>query len=120
MWPLLILAFVSLLLIADRIVVLVISLCSKNKKHPNVLWGVKLLELIAQIAPVLGFLGTVTGIMASFKGMSVSSSFTLQMVSAGMYEALYTTAVGLIISLCDAVVAQICRWSGDNNETKSS
>ncbi len=119
MWPLIILGFVSAVIIADRIAVLFILRFSKAEKKPNPLCCVKLLELIAQIAPVLGFLGTVTGIMAAFKGMSLSSSVTLQTVSGGMYEALFTTAAGLIISLADAVAAQICRWSAEKNGTQS-
>lgn len=119
MWPLIVLAFISVIIIADRIAVFFITVFSKSGKKPNMLCCVRLLELIAQIAPVLGFLGTVTGIMAAFKGMSLSSSVTLQTVSGGMYEALFTTAAGLIISLTDAVAAQLCRWGADKNDTKS-
>lgn len=119
MWPLIVLAFVSVIIITDRIAVLFILRFSKTDKKPNPLCCIKLLELIAQIAPVLGFLGTVTGIMAAFKGMSLSSTVTLQTVSGGMYEALFTTAAGLIISLIDAVAAQICRWSAEKNGTQS-
>lgn len=118
MWPLLLLAFISFLLIADRIAVFFLKISKKNS-NLNILRNVKLLELIAQISPVLGFLGTVTGIMASFKGMSVASSVTLQTVSAGMYEALFTTATGLVISLTDAVAAQLCRWSSEKNDKES-
>lgn len=119
MWPLIVLAFISVIIIADRIAVFFITKFSKSVEKPNMLCCVKLLELIAQISPVLGFLGTVTGIMAAFKGMSLSSSVTLQTVSGGMYEALFTTAAGLIISLTDAVAAQLCRWGADKNDTKS-
>ena len=118
MWPLLVLAFISFILIADRIAVFFLKISKKNS-NLNILRNVKLLELIAQISPVLGFLGTVTGIMASFKGMSVASSVTLQTVSAGMYEALFTTATGLVISLVDAVAAQLCRWSSEKDDQKS-
>ena len=120
MWPLLGLAFISVLIIADRITVFFIILFSKNGKKPNPMRCIKLLELIAQIAPVLGFLGTVTGIMAAFKGMSLSSEVTLQTVSGGMYEALFTTAAGLIVSLVDSVAAQLCRWSAEKYDEQSN
>ncbi len=118
MWPLVVLAFLSVLIITDRIAVFFIIRFSKSSEKPDPLCCVKLLELIAQIAPVLGFLGTVTGIMAAFKEMSLSSSVTLQTVSGGMYEALFTTATGLIISLLDSVAAQLCKWSAEKNDSQ--
>lgn len=103
MWPLLALAFISVLIISDRLVVIVFK--GKNK-----LRFVKILELIAQVAPVIGFLGTVLGIMDSFRELSLSASVTIQTVSGGMYMALYTTAFGLVISIADSVFAQLIRW----------
>ena len=119
MWPLLVLAFLSVIIIADRLAVFCILFFSKSEKSGKS--GscssklkkdkfLNVLELIAQVAPVLGFLGTVTGIMASFKGLSTSDTVNLQAVSAGMYEALFTTAAGLVISIVDSVLAQMFRW----------
>lgn len=53
------------------------------------------LDLIASISPILGFLGTVTGMIAAFKAISEANTVQLQVVAAGLYEALFTTAFGL-------------------------
>ena len=58
-----------------------------------------ILDLIAMIAPVIGFLGTVTGMINAFRSVAEASSVQLQVIASGLYEALYTTAFGLIISI---------------------
>lgn len=113
MWPLLVLAFFSVLIIADRLFVCLILNFSKKKNSFKVSSFLRLLDFISQVAPVIGFLGTVTGIMNAFKGMSTSSSVGLQSVSAGMYEALFTTAAGLVISITDSVCFQLFSWWGE-------
>lgn len=119
MWPLLALALISFIIITDKITLALIKKFSKQKQNLPFTNGLRLLELIGQIAPVLGFLGTVTGIMAAFKGMSQETNVSLQAVSGGMYEALYTTALGLIISIVDYIAVQICKWSNKQDEDKS-
>ncbi|MHC1692585.1 MAG: MotA/TolQ/ExbB proton channel family protein [Sphaerochaetaceae bacterium] len=57
-----------------------------------------LLDTLATLAPVLGFLGTVTGMIATFKSIALANAVELQLVASGLYEALITTAFGLIIS----------------------
>lgn len=115
MWPLLVLSLLSFLIITDRIVVLIYIKFSKKQYSLKPLKFVRLLELIGQIAPALGFLGTVFGIMESFKGISLSSLVSIQDVSQGMYQALYTTAAGLVISIVNFTAVQIFRWSTNEN-----
>lgn len=110
MWPLLGLALISILIITDRIVVLCILSLKKGSCKLHGLRFVGFLELISQATPVIGFLGTVVGIMTTFKSLSEASAISIQSVSSGMNQALYTTAAGLIISLIDAVFAQLFRW----------
>lgn len=58
------------------------------------------LELIISIAPLLGILGTVTGIIQSFNVISALEGIgQAQELSAGIAEALITTAAGLIIAV---------------------
>jgi biopolymer transport protein ExbB/TolQ len=62
------------------------------------------LYTIITIAPMLGLLGTVTGLMKSFSLLgSKAGGYNPREISLGISEALITTAVGLII----AVVATI-------------
>jgi len=54
------------------------------------------------VSPLIGLFGTVLGIMRSFAGISSGSthgSGVLQAVSAGIWEALYTTALGIFVSV---------------------
>ncbi len=60
--------------------------------------GLWVLATIANIAPILGFLGTVTGMINSFKVLSLQSFTDPRLVAAGISQALITTATGLIIA----------------------
>lgn len=61
--------------------------------------GMVVLDTIITAAPMLGILGTVTGIINSFDMLSQVGIEDPQAVVAGIAEALITTAAGLIISL---------------------
>ena len=64
------------------------------------------LELIYYLAPVLGLLGTVLGMIDAFKGLAVSAgaSGESSALAGGIWEALLTTAVGLSIAIPFAVM----------------
>ncbi len=57
------------------------------------------LSTIITAAPMLGILGTVTGIIASFNILSDEATTDPRAVSAGIAEALLTTAAGLVVAL---------------------
>ena len=57
------------------------------------------LDTIITLAPLLGILGTVTGIINSFHILGQATIETPQAVTAGIAEALITTATGLVIAL---------------------
>ncbi|NPA57842.1 MAG: MotA/TolQ/ExbB proton channel family protein [Aquificae bacterium] len=54
---------------------------------------------IAAIAPLLGFLGTVTGMIQVFEALSVEGLSNPEILSAGISQALITTAFGLSIAI---------------------
>ena len=62
------------------------------------------LELIYYLAPVLGLLGTVLGMIDAFKGLAMSSGAESSALAGGIWEALLTTAVGLSIAIPFAVM----------------
>jgi biopolymer transport protein TolQ len=66
--------------------------------------GISVLATVASTAPFIGLLGTVMGIINSFSSMAASGSGGLGTVSAGIAEALATTAVGLGVAIL-AVIA---------------
>lgn len=61
--------------------------------------GLGLLATVGSTAPFIGLLGTVMGIVHAFEKMASSGSGGLGTVSAGIAEALYTTAGGLLVAI---------------------
>lgn len=59
-----------------------------------------ILAMVAGAAPMLGFLGTVTGMIQAFMAIStLSESVTPADLASGIYEAMVTTAAGLIVGI---------------------
>lgn len=57
------------------------------------------LDTMITVAPLLGILGTVLGIISSFKMLGAEGIADPKLVTAGIAQALVTTATGLIISI---------------------
>jgi len=57
------------------------------------------LATIAAIAPFIGLLGTVMGIIDAFHGLGNAGAATLRAVAPGISEALITTAAGLVVAI---------------------
>jgi biopolymer transport protein ExbB len=63
-----------------------------------------LLAGVGTIAPLLGFAGTVTGMIEAFDAIAQSNDINITLVAAGISEALITTAAGLLIAI-PAIIA---------------
>jgi biopolymer transport protein ExbB len=61
--------------------------------------GIGSLATIATTAPFIGLFGTVVGIINAFRGMALTGSGGIGAVSAGIAEALVTTALGLFVAI---------------------
>lgn len=62
--------------------------------------GFTMLATISSGAPMIGFLGTVTGMIRAFFDMAqAGSSADITLLSAGIYQALTTTVAGLIVGI---------------------
>lgn len=61
--------------------------------------GLSVLATVGSTAPFIGLLGTVMGIVNAFQSMAASGSGGLGTVSAGIAEALITTAFGLLVAI---------------------
>ncbi len=61
--------------------------------------NLSVLSLIAGIAPMFGFLGTIIGMLQLFSGIASSGKLELVDISAGIYTKMITSAAGLIIGL---------------------
>lgn len=63
--------------------------------------GLDLLVAMGSIAPITGFLGTVSGMITAFQTIAnaAESDVNAQLVAGGIFEALITTAFGLAIAI---------------------
>jgi biopolymer transport protein TolQ len=57
------------------------------------------LGTVSSTAPFVGLLGTVIGIVTAFQQMAATGAGGLATVSAGIAEALVTTAIGLLVAI---------------------
>ena len=58
-----------------------------------------ILTIIAGIAPMFGFLGTIAGMIQTFFNISVTSDITLGAIADGIYVKMVTSATGLMIGI---------------------
>jgi biopolymer transport protein ExbB len=61
--------------------------------------NVQILAVIAGIAPMFGFLGTIIGVIKIFFNISLTSDVSIGSVSAGLYTKMVTSAAGLIVGI---------------------
>ena len=61
--------------------------------------GLVALNTIGTVAPLLGFLGTVSGMISAFAAIAAAEQVSAKLVARGIQEALITTATGLIIAV---------------------
>ena len=65
---------------------------------------VGLFGTISFIAPLIGLLGTVLGVLRAFKDLALSGSGGPTIVAAGISEALVTTVAGLCVAIPSAII----------------
>jgi biopolymer transport protein ExbB len=68
--------------------------------------GLRFLDLAASVGPLLGLLGTVTGMIAAFQGLAAAGvRADTATLAGGIWEALLTTAAGMAVAI-PAMIAQ--------------
>lgn len=60
--------------------------------------GLNILVAVSTIAPIIGFLGTVSGMINAFQAVAIAGEIEPTLVASGISEALITTATGLTIA----------------------
>jgi biopolymer transport protein ExbB len=61
---------------------------------------VSLVATVASLGPMLGFLGTVTGMITAFQDMAnAGNNINIQLLATGIYQAMVTTVGGLIVGI---------------------
>ena len=66
---------------------------------PKIERGQPIVKLLAAIAPLLGLLGTVTGMIVTFQAITVFGTGDPQLMAGGISQALVTTVLGLVTAV---------------------
>ena len=61
--------------------------------------NLKILSIVAGVAPMLGFIGTIMGVIKIFYNISLQGSLEIGVISGGLYEKMITSASGLIVGV---------------------
>ncbi|TNI68097.1 biopolymer transporter ExbB, partial [Aeromonas salmonicida] len=66
---------------------------------PKLEKGISIIKLIASVAPLLGLLGTVVGMIATFQAITLFGTGDPKLMAGGISEALVTTMQGLVVAV---------------------
>jgi len=69
------------------------------KEIPHLERGHALIKLLAAVAPLLGLLGTVTGMIVTFQTITLYGTGDPKLMADGISQALVTTALGLLVAI---------------------
>lgn len=69
------------------------------KESPKIQSGLSLLKIIAMVAPLLGLLGTVTGMIIVFQAITIYGAGDPKAMAGGISSALVTTVLGLMVAI---------------------
>jgi biopolymer transport protein ExbB len=105
MWPILALSVLGVAIVFDRLFAFAAFFRSRERASDpqaalnRLQRGFGLLSTIITAEPMLGILGTVTGIIRTFGAFKLSDAASPLAATAGIGEALVTTAAGLVAAL---------------------
>ncbi len=69
------------------------------KETPNLESGLTLLKIISAVAPLMGLLGTVTGMIVTFQAITIFGAGDPKAMAGGISGALVTTVLGLLVAI---------------------
>ncbi len=69
------------------------------REVPQLEKGCKVLKLLAAVSPMLGLLGTIIGLIATFQGMGAFGGVDPAVMASGIAQALVTTLLGLVVAV---------------------
>lgn len=69
------------------------------RETPRLERGQAMLKLLSAVAPLLGLLGTVTGMIATFQAITLFGTGDPKLMANGISQALVTTALGLVVAI---------------------
>jgi biopolymer transport protein ExbB/TolQ len=79
----------------------------RTRQRERLTHGLSLFGTFAAIAPFVGLLGTVLGIVDCFHSLSISGAAGPNVVASGVAEALWATAAGLVVAIPSVVAYNV-------------
>ncbi|MES2588124.1 MAG: MotA/TolQ/ExbB proton channel family protein [Bacteroidota bacterium] len=93
----------------DKVTNIEIAKMEKNLGH---------LGLIAGIAPTLGFIGTISGVIKIFYSISISENVSIGNISGGLYEKMISSGSGLVVGIVAFAIYHLLNGVIDNFSLK--
>jgi biopolymer transport protein ExbB len=69
------------------------------KETPKIEWGIGIVKVLAALSPLLGLLGTVTGMIGTFQAITLFGTGDPKTMAGGISTALVTTVLGLVSAI---------------------
>ena len=83
-----------------------------------VMGSIKSIAVLSSVAPLLGLLGTVTGMITTFMVIATSGTGDAKALASGISEALITTQTGLVVAVPGLFLANFLRRRSTNLEDR--
>jgi len=75
--------------------------------------NVGVLAVIAGVAPMFGFVGTIMGVIKIFYNISLADNISIGLIAGGLYEKMITSAAGLIVGIIAFVMFHYLNFTAD-------
>ncbi len=69
------------------------------KETPGLEWGITIVKVLAALSPLMGLLGTVTGMIGTFQSITLFGTGDPKVMAGGISTALVTTVLGLVSAI---------------------
>jgi biopolymer transport protein ExbB len=69
------------------------------KERPKIISGLSVLKIFSMVAPLMGLLGTVTGMIIVFQAITIYGAGDPKAMAGGISSALVTTVLGLTVAI---------------------
>jgi len=84
-----------------------------NLQLDSIMKGMQYLTIIASVAPMFGFLGTIFGVIKIFYNISLTDNISIGIISGGLYQKMIASASGLFVGIVAFIGYQLLNASID-------
>ncbi|MGF1462120.1 MAG: MotA/TolQ/ExbB proton channel family protein [Maricaulaceae bacterium] len=88
------------------------------KESPKLEFGLNLVKVLAGVAPLLGLLGTVTGMIITFQQITLFGTGDPRIMAGGISQALITTVLGLVAAIPLLLLHSFCATAARSVQQK--